>query len=92
MEETKAPCMGRFFFGTSQLRNEKRLSPCRDWLARYRAQASPLNHAKHPAASAHARRLGGPGHDASAATRQSHCPSQVHGAPPRTLLQAHARA
>lgn len=92
MEETKAPRMGRFFFGPSQLRNEKQLSPCGNWLARYRAQASPLNHAKHHAAAAHACKPAGPGHDANAAARRPHSPPQVHGVPPRTLLQAHARS
>ena len=74
--------MGRFVFGHGQLRNEKRLSPCGNWLARYRAQASPLNHAKHHAALNHARKLGGPGHAANAAARRPHSPSQVYGAPP----------
>lgn len=80
---------GRFFFGPGQLRNEKQLSPCRIRLARYRAQASPLNHAKHHAAAAHARKPVGTGHTARAAAGRSSSPPQLHGAPPRTLLQVH---
>jgi hypothetical protein len=76
MEETKGASHGApFFFGPSQLRNEKQLSSCEIRLARYRAQASPLNHAKHHAAAAHARKPDGLGHATRAAARRPYRPS-----------------